>query len=321
MSIAPLLLLACWLAPAPPDSLRPTSSGRRLAFTYANDFFFGTDYYFTQGLTFDWVSPALARLPLLCLLPQGPVGSTRYHGILLNYNGYTPLRITDASIRVGDRPYAAYAYVALYRVTNQASRGRRLTTALELGYLGPAAGGKLIQTKLHALTHSLTPRGWDYQVRSDAVLGCRAAYEQRLLAAGRWAELGGSAEASLGTLYTYAGVGGRLRAGWFDTYFASPNPAEPRGRAGRRRWQAYAEATLTGRLVGYDATLQGGLFNRSSPYVLAASQVRRTVLHSTGSLVLAHEGLSFTATAAYVGPEFRGARPHRWGALGVARTF
>lgn len=316
--MAPLLFLAL-LLPAPPDSLRPLSPGRRLAFTYANDFFFGTDYYFTQGLTLDWVSPALARSPLHRLLPQGPVGSTRYHGILLNYNGYTPLRITDASIRVGDRPYAAYCYVALYRVINQAAQGRRLTTAIELGYLGPAAGGKFIQTKLHALTHSLTPRGWDYQVRSDAVLGYRAAYEQRLLAAGRWAELGGSAEASLGTLYTYAGVGGRLRAGWFDSYFASP--AGPRSHASRRRWQAYAEATLTGRLVGYDATLQGGVFNRSSLYVLAASQVRRTVLHSTGSLVLAHEGLSFTATAAYVGPEFSGACPHRWGALGLARTF
>lgn len=318
--MAPLLFLAL-LLPAPPDSLRPLSPDRRLAFMYANDFFFGTDYYFTQGLTFDWVSPALARSALHRLLPQGPVGSTRYHGILLNYNGYTPLSITDASIRVGDRPYAAYGYVALYRVNNQASQGRRLTTAIELGYLGPAAGGKFIQTKLHALTHSLTPRGWDYQVRSDAVLGYRASYEHRLLAAGRWAELSGSAEASLGTLYTYAGVGDRLRAGWFDSYFASPGPAGPRSHASRRRWQGYAEATLTGRLVGYDATLQGGVFNRSSPYVLAASQEHRTVLHSTGSLVLAHEGLSFTATAAYVGPEFSGARPHRWGALGLARTF
>lgn len=318
--MAPLLFLAL-LLPAPPDSLRPTSPDRRLAFTYANDFFFGTDYYFTQGLTFDWVSPALARSPLHRLLPQGPAGSTRYHGILLSYNGYTPLRITDAFIRVGDRPYAAYGYASLYRVSNQALRGRRLTTAIELGYLGPAAGGKFIQTKLHELTHNPTPRGWDYQVRSDAVLGYRAAYEQRLLAAGRRAELSGSAEAALGTLYTYAGVGGRLRAGWFDSYFASLGPAGPRSGAGRRGWQGYAEATLTGRLVGYDATLQGGLFNRSSPYVLTASAVRRAVLHSTGSLTLAHAGLSFTATAAYVGPEFAGGRPHRWGVLGLARAF
>ncbi|MGI4741854.1 MAG: lipid A deacylase LpxR family protein [Janthinobacterium lividum] len=319
--MAPLLFLALLLPQAPPDSLRPTSPDRRLALTYANDFFFGVDYYFTQGLTLDWVSPALARSPVNYLLPQGPAGSTRYHGVALHYDGFTPLSITDAAIRVGDRPYAVYCYASLYRVSNQALQNRRLTTAIDLGYLGPAAGGKFFQTKLHELTHSPTPRGWDHQVRGDVVLGYRAAYEKRLLAAGRWAELIGSADASLGTLYTSAGAGGRLRAGWFNAYFANLGTAGPQRQAGLHRWQGYAEATLTDQLVGYDATLQGGLFNRSSPYVLAARAVRRTVLHSTGGLVLAHDGFSFAATAVYVGPEFGGGRPHRWGVLGLARAF
>ena len=306
-----LLVLALLPAhPAPADTLRPTSAGRRLAYTYANDFFFGTDYYFTQGMTLDYSSPALARLPVNKLLPAGPVGSRRAHGIQLRYDGFTPLVITDDFIRVGDRPYAAYLYASLYRRSTQPRQ--RLTTAVEIGFIGPAAGGKFIQTKLHELTHNPTPRGWDYQIRHDAVLGYRVAYEQQLAGAGRWVALIGTAEASASTLYTYASAGGLLRVGYSEWYFAEP---------GRTGWQCYGQATLTGYLVGYDATLQGGVFNCSSPYVLAASEVSRVVMHSTGSIVVAHGSLSFTATAAYVGPEFAGGRPHRWGVLGVARAF
>ncbi len=319
MALPLLLLLA--LLPAPPDSLRPTSPDHRLAYTYANDLFFGTDYYFTQGMTLDWVSPVLAHSPVNYLLPKGPAGSTRYHGLALRSDGYTPLSITDAHIRMGDRPYAAYFYVSLYRVSNQIVKKQRLTTAVEVGYIGPAAGGKFIQTKLHELTHNAVPRGWDYQIHGDAVLGYRAAYEKQLLAAGRAAALIGTAEASLSTLRTYAGAGLRLRAGRFDPYFASLGPASSRSRAGLRPWQLYAEGTLSEQLVGYDASLQGGFFNHSSPYVLKNSQIRRAVLHSAGSLVVVHEGLSFTATAVYVGPEFAGGRPHHWGVLALARAF
>lgn len=260
--MAPLLLLLAWLPLVPADSLPPTSPVRRLAYHYANDFFFGTDYYFTQGMTFDWASPALARSPANYLLPHSPARSMNTYGVALRYDGFTPLSITDARIRVGDRPYAAYFYFSLYRISNQEAKRQRLTTAVEIGYLGPAAGGKFFQTKLHELTHNSTPRGWGHQVRSDAVLDYRARFDKQLLPLGRAAALLGSAEASVGTLYTYAEVGGRLRAGRFTPYFANA-PAVG--------WQLYGEATLNGRLVGYNATLQGGVFNRGSPYVLAFS--------------------------------------------------
>ena len=318
------LLLLTALLPgrlAPPDSLHPTSPDRRLAFAYANDFFFGTDYYFTQGITADLVSPALARLPTCHLLARGAAGGTSYFGVALHSDGFTPTSITDKHIRVGDRPYAAYFYASLYHVGLQGAKGQRLTSALEVGYIGPAAGGKPIQTKLHELTNNPTPQGWDYQIRSDAVLNYRLAYEQRLLAAGRWLELAGSTEASLGTLYTYASLGGRLRVGRFNSYFANLGGASPTTRAGLRRWQLYAEATGAANLVGHDATLQGGVFNRSSPYTLAFKEINHLVPHATAALAVAHDGLSFTATAVYVGPEFGGGRTHRWGVLALARAF
>ena len=312
-----LLLATCpaLAAPAPPDTLRPLSPDRLLAYTYANDLFFGTDYYFTQGMTLNWVHPVLARSPVNLLLPSGPAGSTQHHGIRLRYDGFTPLSIRDAAIRVGDRPYAAYLYAALYRAASQ--RQQRLTTALEIGFIGPAAGGKGLQIKLHELTRNARPLGWDYQISNDLVLGYRARYERLLLAAPGTAELLGTAEASLGTLYTNGSAGLHLRAGRLNTYFANLGGVSPASRPGRRPWQVYGESTAEIRAIGYDASLQGGLLNRSSPYTLATRDVRRAVLRGTVGFVLAHNGLRFAATATQVSPEFAGGRWHRWGQLGL----
>ena len=309
-----LLLLTGPALAAPADTLRPISPARLLRYTYANDLFFRTDYYFTQGMTLTLVHPSLARLPVRHLLAAGPPGGTQQYGLTLRYDGFTPLRIQDAFIRVGDRPYAAYLYASFFRISNQPDQYQRLTSALEIGFIGPAAGGKELQTAIHRITGNAEPRGWGYQIRNAPIIGYRVAYEKLLLATGRHAELLADAEVSLGTLYTYAGTGLHVRAGQFNPYFED-------GRNSSARWQLFGEATLTGRLIGYDATLQGALFSNDDLYTLPAGNVRRAVLRSSGGVVLAHNGLRFDATATWVSPEFAGGRSHRWGQLGVTVGF
>ncbi|WP_460617092.1 lipid A deacylase LpxR family protein [Hymenobacter ruber] len=306
--------------PAPADTLRPISSTRLLRYTYANDLFFRTDYYFTQGMTLTLVHPILAHLPVRHLLAAGPRGSTQYHSLTLRYDGFTPLRIQDAFIRVGDRPYAAYLYGSFFRVSNHPVQHQRLTTALEIGFIGPAAGGKELQTAIHRVTGNAEPRGWDYQIQNAPIIGYRMAFEKQL-AASQHVDLLGNAEASLGTLYTYAGTGLHLRAGKFTPYFANLGITAPNHNSEPQPWQLYGEATLEGRLVGYDATLQGSPFTNRNPYTLPADDVRRAILRSSGGVVLAHGGLSFAATATWVSPEFAGGRSHRWGQLGMTVAF
>ena len=307
-------------APAPADTLRPLSPTRLLRYTYANDLFFRTDYYFTQGMTLTLVHPILARLPVRHLLAAGPRGSTQQHGLTLRYDGFTPLRIQDPFIRVGDRPYAAYLYASFFRGSIQPARHQRLTTALEIGFIGPAAGGKELQTAIHRVTGNAEPRGWDYPIRNVPIIGYRVAFEKQV-AASHYAELLTDAEASLGTLYTFAGTGLRLRAGKFSPYFANRGISSPGHGTEPQPWQLYGEATLQGRLIGYDATLQGSPFTNRDPYTLSASAVRRTVLRGSGGVVLAHNGLRFDATATWISPEFAGGRSHRWGQLGVTVAF
>jgi lipid A 3-O-deacylase len=305
--------------PAPVDSLRPLSPDRLLSYTYANDLYFRTDYYFTQGMTLTLVHPALAHLPTQHLLPGGSSSSTQYHGITLRYDGFTPLRIQDDFIRVGDRPYAAYIYASFFRVSNQATQ--RLTTALEFGLLGPATGAEAFQTAIHRYTNNPTPRGWRYQIGNAPVLGYRALYERQLVAASGHAELLAQAEASLSTLYTYASLGLRLRAGFFNSYFANLGVAGRGQRAGLRHWQCYGQATLESRCIGYDATLQGSLWPGKDPYTLDAQAVHRAVLRGSGGLVLAHNGFQLSATATWLTPEFAGGHCHAWSQLGITKAF
>lgn len=269
-------------AQLPKDSTQ-VSADRVLEYSFANDAFLRTDYYYTQGMTLLLVSPALRQSPVNRVLGPGPGGSTLHHGIRLHYDGFTPLRIQDPFIRVGDRPYASYIYADLLRVATHPGRRLRLTTALNVGLLGPGAGAKGFQTKFHELLGAPTPRGWDYQVQTDVVLGYEARVEKQVLALGRMAEFNGMASASLGTLQTYAAAGTTLRVGWRQPTFEGLGVVNRATRGGRGRVPAYGQAQVEGRLVGYNATLQGGLFNRRSPYVLPASAVRRAVAQSRGA--------------------------------------
>ena len=312
--------LASRAAPAPADTLRPLSPARLLRYSYANDLFFRTDYYFTQGMTLTLVHPILARLPVRHLLAAGPRGSTQQHGLTLRYDGFTPLRIQDPFIRVGDRPYAAYLYASFFRSSTAPARRQHLTTALEIGFIGPAAGGKELQTAIHRVTGNAEPRGWNYQIRNAPIIGYRVDFEKQV-AARRYVELLANAEASVGTLYTFAATSGHLRVGHFNPYFANQGVGGSDGRVDLSDWECYGQAALEGRLIGYDATLQGSPFQNNDPYTLSASAVRRAVLRSSGGLVLAHNGLRFEATATWASSEFVGGRSHRWGQLGVTVGF
>ncbi len=309
-----------WSQAGPAADSSQVSPDRLVTYTFANDAFFRTDYYFTQGMTLSVVHPGLRHSPVNRVLLAGPAGSTRYHGLRLHYDGFTPLRIQDNFIRVGDRPYASYIYADLFQVANSPTRHYRLTTALSVGFLGPAAGAKGFQTKLHEWLDAPTPRGWDFQVRNDVVLGYAAKLEKQVLAVGRGAEVVGAATASLGTLYTYAGAGGRLRAGLFNSYFKHLGVTQSAGRSGPRRAQLYTEGQFEGRLVGYNATLQGGLLRRS-PYALPARTVSRAVARATGTVGLGYQGVLVEVSAVWVSPEFRGARNHAWAQFGLHAAF
>jgi hypothetical protein len=101
-------------------SYRNINSDHYFRVNYENDLFFHTDYYYTQGVHFELVSPRIGKLPTTYMFPSLKQYSKRY-GIGLESAGYTPRTIFADSILTGDRPFAGLAYgKAFMLATNEA---------------------------------------------------------------------------------------------------------------------------------------------------------------------------------------------------------
>jgi len=74
-------------------------------------------------------------------------------------------------------------------------------------------------------------------------------------------------------------------------------------------------------VVGYNATLQGGLINTSSIYTLPTGNITRVVAECYGGIVIAYKRVSLEYTKAYITPEFKKGVDHSWGKCVIAVCF
>ncbi len=279
---------------------RETSQSTAWRLIYENDFFAATDRYYTQGVYLEFVHPAVARTPVRHLL-IAPTSSTSRFGVAFGDEGYTGSDLKVAAIVPGDHPWSGTKQLHAFAISVDTLRNRRFSSQLTLGLIGQGAAGREIQTFIHERTGNTIPQGWHNQIRNDLILNYAVVAEQRLLASGRAVELWGTSAARVGTFQTSLAFGGTLMA----------------GRIGR----VYAYAAPNVKLVGYDATLQGGVFNRRSPYTIASRDVARVVLTQRFGLVYRGDRMFVEFFRAQTGAEFDGAQRHGTGgvAIGVGR--
>ncbi len=145
-----------------------------------------------------------------------------------------------------DRPYAGWLYGGLtYRI--EADDGSELAWGLDLGCLGPCAGGEPTQKLLHRWLDQPRPLGWRTQLANEAGLvahfGARAPAWR--LAPGT--ELRPGLALRAGNIFTDLMLDATLRSGRLRA---------PAGDA-----VAFGFVRAGVRAVAYDATLQGGLFS------------------------------------------------------------
>lgn len=82
---------------------------------------------------------------------------------------YTPNEIEQAELIEDDRPYAGLLFAGMSLFSDMQHEGWREASGLHLdvGVVGPAAGGKRIQRWVHDATDSDEPKGWDNQLRNE----------------------------------------------------------------------------------------------------------------------------------------------------------
>ncbi len=276
---------------------------------YDNDFFTATDRYFTQGITVEVATPRLAGFPLMRLLRE-PRGAQLRYGLAYTDDGYTASDLKASRILTGDHPYAGTKQLRAFTLALDTLRQQRVSSSLTLGIIGQGAAGAEIQTFIHRHTGNTIPQGWGNQIRNDLILNYEAGVERSLYHI-PGVLLTGTGMARLGTYNTAMTVGTTLLAGRVASPFTG-------GDSRRRSFFVYVKPQLNA--VGYDATLQGGLFNRSSPYTIAARDLARLVYRQQIGVVYrsGRRYIEYYQTRAT--PEFRGGRAHRSGGFQIGMT-
>jgi len=280
---------------------------------YENDVFSATDQYYTQGIHLELVAPWVGRFPLAYTLFRLSKTNTRY-GIGIEHNGYTPSSISSDAILYGDRPFTANLSFKTFAISIDSAKKQRLTAAVSTGIIGPGAGGKQMQESIHKWLNNITPHGWDNQIHNDMVLNYEVTYERQLFSYRNIFALNGIASGRLGTLSDKATLGAVMMIGCFDDPF---NAYIAAGSA-RRHLRVYAYEHPQVSAIGYDATLQGGLFNRSSPYTISASDITRFTFQNRFGFVVNYQRLFLEYFQSVSSNEFTTAKMHVWGGVQIA---
>ena len=229
------------------------------------------------------------------------------NGIAIDHEGYTPRSIGDEQILYNNHPYAAVLMLKTFSISNKPESGQRLYTALSTGVIGPAAGGEQMQVAIHTALGNLLPGGWKNQVHNDLILNYEANYEHKLFNAGHVFELDANAAARVGTFNDRASLGMSFMTGYFNSPLSDNND--------NKAFHIYLyEAPLVS-AVAYDATLQGGMFNRTSPFTITDVQMNRVVFENKAGIVLTYKSVYMEYYQAYVSKTFNTGLTHQWGGL------
>ncbi|MEO6687109.1 MAG: lipid A-modifier LpxR family protein [Dyadobacter sp.] len=119
----------------------------------------------------------------------------------------------------------------------------------------------------------------------------------------------------LGTLSDKIQGGATLTIGRFDS------PFQNREKRIKNNYQLYFYTQPLVSLVGYDATMQGGIINRSSPYTLTSGQIKRFTFQNSYGVILSLRNLYVEYYRTYLSKEFETGRTHKWGGLKIGFAF
>ncbi|MEO5684343.1 MAG: lipid A deacylase LpxR family protein [Chitinophagaceae bacterium] len=297
----------------PASAFKTIHNSSYLRFYYDNDFFTKTDQYYTQGITVEYVHPSLKKWPVSKILIR-PAGSNLQNGISYNLFGYTPTSIGSNEILYGDRPFASAMSLKFFNIASDSVRRRRISSSISIGVIGPAAQGEEVQTGIHRWLKNILPLGWQYQVRNDVIVNYQVSYEKNVADLNHAFLLNTTAEARIGTLHDKLSAGFNFMTGHFN------DPFETATRSKKKiEYYFYGQGRV--HAIGYDASLQGGLFNHSSPYVIPAGDLSRIVFQADAGIVFNFRKLYLCYSQSYLTREFRTGTHHRWGGISFGCTL
>lgn len=163
------------------------------------------------------------------------------------------IKLPPEQVGPPDHPYAGWLYVGLFKELHRAD-GSAISYGVDVGCIGPCAGGEWTQKNFHRLIDQPLPRGWSRQVRNEFGVVLHADLTPVRWSLGNSADLSPTVHARLGNIFTDAGVSLLARAGRLN-----PLPDQP-------TLHGFLRAGV--KAVAWNATLQGGYFSNDDPHTV-----------------------------------------------------
>ena len=294
------------------SGMRAINAGHYFRFNYDNDYFASQDRNYTQGINLELVLPVLRKNPVNFFLVK-PKGNQLQYGLAIEHIGYAPNNIKSPEIQYGDRPFAAAIMLSSFVIARDTIALSRIHSSLSLGVLGPAAFGKAMQEGIHKATGNTQPEGWRNQIGNAPVVNYELEYERQIYRYRNFFGLSAAAKIMAGSLFTNVSVSANAAVGLIGQPFASLKK--------KKSFTIYAYVAPRASIIGYDATLQGGLLGSRSPYRIGGGGINRFTLQNTYGLVLQTKTLYFEYTRTALTREFDSGIAAKWGGIRMGFTF
>lgn len=144
-------------------ALPPADDGSIYTIRIENDVTGTTDEYYTSGVQLGWTGPTGEVPDFLANFGHALLGSGNQRvSIDLSQQMYTPSNTQLNPPDPNDRPYAATLMLTGQLIQDTDTSRTRL--GMQVGVLGPDAGGEIVQNGFHAIIGDTQNRGWGYQL-------------------------------------------------------------------------------------------------------------------------------------------------------------
>ena len=282
---------------------------------FDNDIFDNTDYYYTNGIFIELITPLAAHSPLSKSLLKLPNSQIILQGFSIRQNIYTPTNPDIAEISVDDRPFSAFLTIGQFTNSYNIKKKLSLKSSINFGVLGPASLGGYVQSSIH----DIEPIGWTNQINNNFVIDYRVNLEKGIVS-NPHIELNITAGANIGTIFNNINGGLYFRTGSFTPVFRGLSTiyGSTSKKDNLQYWFFIKGET---NLVFYNATLQGSMFSSESPYIIQSQDINRLILNLSIGFAMYYKKVGFEFQNFYLSPEFTNAYDFRWGRVKLIFQF
>ena len=294
-----------------------TSKISRLILEVENDMLFSSDSYYTAGIAISYTNQNLKKTLAQLILKSKNPSNYIFSGFGIQHRMFTPFSIIEPNSIENDQPYSAYLLATNFSVLINDKKHLKLSNEIGIGIMGKPAGGEAVQTIVHEIVGSPIPIGWENQLENSFLIDYQFRIEKGFFNDWIAKHFVPFAGAQIGTLTNRVEIGLITKFGNKNKYLV--DATSPLGIENKFVWEWVFEANLQG--VFYDATLEGGVYNRDDPNAIPRKETISRQYQIRMGVNLYYKRWSLRYMLNFNSSSFNSAVTHRYGSVNIGYSF